>query len=72
MLFCWGTGGASYTRSAADELGLGDCFEGFLPKPQILLDDVAFGRRNVAELHLSECSSLTASEVLSAAFPRRA
>jgi len=65
--FCWSTGGASYAREAAEELSVRDCFEAFLPKPQILLDDVAFGRWNVAELPLSECSSLTASEVLSAA-----
>ena len=66
-LYCWSAGGASYAENAAGELGLRDCFEAFLPKPQILLDDVAFGRWNVAELHPSECSSLTASEVLRAA-----
>jgi phosphoglycolate phosphatase-like HAD superfamily hydrolase len=66
-LFCWSTAGAIYAREAAEELGLLDCFEAFLPKPHILLDDVPFGRWNVLELHPSECSSLTAAEVLTAA-----
>ena len=69
-LFCWSTAGASYARATAEELGLRDCFEAFLPKPQILLDDVELGRWNVAELHPSECASLTAAEVLQAATRR--
>src|SRR5262245_54480346 len=31
-LFLWSTGGADYARSTAEELGLVECFEGFLPK----------------------------------------
>ena len=64
MLFCWSSGGAAYAREAAQEVGLSDCFEAFLPKPELLLDDVPFGNWKVAELHPSECSSLTADEVL--------
>jgi len=32
-LYCWRSGGAAYARAAAEEVGLGDCFETFLPKP---------------------------------------
>ena len=40
-LYCWSTGGAEYAREVARELGLEDCFVGFLPKPTIMLDDQA-------------------------------
>lgn len=38
-LFCWSSGGADYARDSAFEVGLGDCFKAFLPKPNIILDD---------------------------------
>ena len=62
-LFCWSTAGASDARATAEELGLRDCFEAFLPKPHILLDDVELGRWNGAE-------SLTAAELLKTATRR--
>ena len=39
VLYCWSTGGAEYARRSAEEVGLLDAFQGFLPKPQILIDD---------------------------------
>ena len=39
-LYCWSSGGADYARRSAQELGLETCFLGFLPKPNVLLDDV--------------------------------
>lgn len=38
-LFLWSSGGAEYCRSTADELGISDCFSGFLPKPTAYIDD---------------------------------
>lgn len=64
QLYCWSSGGAAYARSAAEEVGVGDCFEAFLPKPHLLLDDVLVGSWRLEQLHPSECSSLTADEVL--------
>lgn len=63
-LYCWSSGGAEYARSAAEEVGLGDCFVAFLPKPQALLDDVSVGKWRLLELHPNECSGLTADEVM--------
>jgi hypothetical protein len=40
-LYGWSSGGAEYARSSADELGIADCFEGFLPKPNLIIDDQA-------------------------------
>ena len=64
QLYYWSSGGAAYARSTTAELGLEDCFEGFLPKPQMLLDDVSVQRWSVVHLHPSECSGLTPEEVL--------
>jgi hypothetical protein len=57
-MYCWSSGGADYARSSAQELGLEDCFLGFLPKPNILLDDVKFSKWRVTELHPNECISM--------------
>lgn len=38
-LYLWSSGGADYCRNTADELGLTDCFAGFLPKPTSYVDD---------------------------------
>ena len=40
-LFLWRTGGADYARASADELGIAHCFEGYLPKPEVDIDDQA-------------------------------
>jgi predicted HAD superfamily phosphohydrolase YqeG len=64
LLYCWSSGGAEYARSSAAELGLSDCFEAFLPKPQLMLDDVQLASWPVVQLHPAECGSMTAQEVL--------
>jgi phosphoglycolate phosphatase-like HAD superfamily hydrolase len=66
-LYCWSSGGAAYARASAEEVGLGDCFEAFLPKPHLLLDDVRLSDWRLTELHPAECTSLTADEVLARA-----
>ncbi|MFS8071615.1 MAG: hypothetical protein ACMG6S_35040 [Byssovorax sp.] len=38
-LYCWSAGGAEYAKSSAHELGIEHCFLGFLPKPNIVIDD---------------------------------
>jgi len=39
ILYCWSANGADYARSIARELEIEDCFTGFLPKPNVLIDD---------------------------------
>ena len=65
VLYCWSTGGASYAESSAAELGLSGCFTGYLPKPQLMLDDVAIKNWKLVEMHPAECASQTAAELLS-------
>jgi cation transport ATPase len=38
-LYLWSTGGAAYAQESAQELGIQDCFAGFLPKPNLIIDD---------------------------------
>ena len=38
-LYCWSRGGGDYSRDVATSLGIADCFVGFLPKPDVCLDD---------------------------------
>jgi hydroxymethylpyrimidine pyrophosphatase-like HAD family hydrolase len=38
-MYLWSSGGADYCRNTAVELGISDCFKGFLPKPTVYIDD---------------------------------
>lgn len=42
-LYLWSTGGGEYARQSAVELGIEGLFVGFLPKPQLYIDDQEFG-----------------------------
>ena len=56
VLYCWSSGGAEYAKNSAAEFGVEDCFEGFLPKPQVILDDQAMTSwRNIFHVHPNEC-----------------
>ncbi|MFM7331336.1 MAG: DUF705 domain-containing protein [Brachymonas sp.] len=39
ILYLWSSGGADYAESSAIELGIEDQFIGFLPKPNVYIDD---------------------------------
>ena len=39
-LYCWSSGGGEYAQRSAEELGIAHCFVGFLPKPDVMIDDV--------------------------------
>ncbi len=59
QLYCWSRAGATYAKDTAYELGISDCFVGFLTKPDIILDDEPLDKLvkiivhpfNVEELH---------------------
>ena len=38
-LYLWSSGGAEYCKRTAEELGIIECFEAFLPKPHVYIDD---------------------------------
>lgn len=60
VLFCWSSGGADYARSIAEELGIANCFAGFLPKPNVILDDQDVGKwRRLTQIHPSQCGRMS-------------
>lgn len=63
-LYCWSSGGADYARSSAAELGIEACFSGFLPKPNIFLDDMPLQRWRIREYHPNECLSQSIEQIL--------
>lgn len=61
MLYCWSSGGAEYARNSAEEFGIAGCFQAFLPKPDVLLDDQAVADwRRLRQVHPNECDLLAA------------
>lgn len=55
VLYAWSSGGADYARASTEELGVADCFVGFLPKPQVFVDDVRVEAwRGAVQLHPNE------------------
>jgi phosphoserine phosphatase len=62
-LYCWSTGGAEYAERIATDLGIGACFAGFLPKPNVLLDDQAVADwRQTTEVTPSEATGRTLAD----------
>ncbi len=39
VLYLWSSGGAEYCKATALELGVADCFDSFLAKPTVYVDD---------------------------------
>ena len=58
-LYCWSSGGAEYARQCAEEFGIADCFQAFLPKPQALLDDQEITEwRCLRQIYPNACTGL--------------
>ncbi len=58
VLYCWSSGGADYARQSAQEFGIADCFEAFLPKPNVLLDDMPMSKwPRFITVHPGSCST---------------
>jgi predicted HAD superfamily phosphohydrolase YqeG len=62
-LYCWSSGGADYARRSAEELGLADCFVACLPKPHLLIDDIAVDKWRMRQLHPNECRGVDVPEL---------
>jgi hypothetical protein len=58
-LYCWSRGGAEYAQASAIEFGIEHCFVGFLPKPDVSIDDQAFADwHHLREVHPSSVNRL--------------
>lgn len=65
VLYCWSSGGADYARASARDLGIETCFAGFLPKPNILIDDQTPAQwRRIVHVHPNEAPSKTPEDYL--------
>jgi len=57
-LYCWSSGGSDYARKSAKEFNIENIFAGFLPKPQVMIDDMNTNEwRNLIQVHPNSCSS---------------
>ncbi len=57
VLYCWSSGGADYARRSAQEFGIAQCFTGFLPKPNVFIDDQSAAEwPRCISVHPSSCS----------------
>lgn len=64
-LYCWSRGGADYARDSAIEAGVAACFTAFLPKPEVLIDDVAPDAWNMRVVHPGEASGIDVAALTS-------
>lgn len=59
-MYCWSSGGADYAQASAKEFGIEYCFVNFLPKPEVVIDDMRFSQwRNLLQVHTNECPNNT-------------
>jgi hypothetical protein len=58
-LYCWSSGGAQYAHSSASEFGIDELFTDFLPKPQVLIDDMNINEwKDLIQVHPNESLSM--------------
>lgn len=63
VLYCWSTGGAEYARNSAKEFNLEDCFEAYLPKPHVYIDDQELSDwRRCLWISPSNCQGISLAE----------
>jgi hypothetical protein len=68
-LYAWSSGGGDYARTSARELGIEDCFEAFLPKPNVMIDDQAPAEwRRLVHVRPGEAAAMTVPEYRRAVF----
>jgi hypothetical protein len=63
-LYLWSRHGVEHARKVAAELGLEDCFQAFLPKPEVLIDAQALEDWRVSEIHSAAFNSVRLEDIL--------
>ncbi len=59
-LYCWSRGGAAYAKASTVEFGIEDCFVGFLPKPDVTIDDQPIADwKHLREVHPAQVNRLS-------------
>lgn len=58
ILYCWSSGGGEYARDVTRGLRIDDLFQGFLPKPDVMIDDTVLSEwKYLLEVHPNQCST---------------
>lgn len=58
-LYCWSSGGADYAQKSAAEFGIENIFTNYLPKPQVIIDDMKVNNwRKLLQVHPNSCVSM--------------
>jgi hypothetical protein len=61
VLYCWSSGGGEYAREVAVRLRIESLFVAFLPKPNVMVADIAPGAwRDLLVVHPNEAADLDA------------
>lgn len=64
ILYCWSSGGAAYAEESAKEFMIEHCFQGFLPKPNVLIDDVKITQwHEFVEYHPNEVAHVKRNDL---------
>ena len=63
-LYCWSRGGAAYAKASATEAGVEACFTAFLPKPDVLVDDVTPDAWGLRVVHPNEAAGIDVKELV--------
>jgi len=60
ILYCWSSAGADFAKEAAINVGLEDCFQSYLPKPNVLIDDIRMENwSSLLQIHPTNCVTKT-------------
>ena len=63
-LYLWSRQGAEHARQVAARCGLEDCFRGFLPKPEVIIDAKALEDWSISEFHPVACTAVRVEDLL--------
>ena len=56
IMYCWSSGGSDYAKASAIECKIDHCFVGFLPKPDVMIDDLSIENwRGLLHVHPNQC-----------------
>jgi hypothetical protein len=63
-LYLWSRQGAEHARQVAAQRGIEDCFRGFLPKPEVIIDAQALEDWRISEIHPVASTAVRLEDIL--------
>ena len=62
ILYCWSSGGADYAKDVTTKLGIAHCFVAFLPKPDVLIDDMPIDKWHLLQVHPNQAVGMNLAD----------